>query len=90
MHSPDVVSRSIEGEIIIVPLTSGVGENPDDLYTLNETGREIWKLVDGKKNLAKVIQTLEANYRSPGKEIEEDVLGMVSELVKKKLLVEHK
>ena len=36
--SEDVVAREIEGEIVIVPLASGIGDMEDELFTLNETG----------------------------------------------------
>ena len=42
--SEDVVAREIEGEMIIVPIASGIGDMEDELYTLNETGKAIWKL----------------------------------------------
>jgi len=40
--SEDVVSREIEGELIIVPIASGIGDMDDELYTLNDPGRAIW------------------------------------------------
>jgi len=33
--SEDVVAREIEGQVIIVPLTAGIGDMEDELYTLN-------------------------------------------------------
>lgn len=39
--SQDVVARDIEGELIIVPLTSGIGDSEDEIFTLNDTGRAI-------------------------------------------------
>jgi hypothetical protein len=35
--SEDVVAREIEGEFILVPLASGIGDMEDEIYTLNET-----------------------------------------------------
>jgi hypothetical protein len=84
--SEDIVAREIEGEIIIVPLTAGIGDIDDELYTLNETGRAIWKLLDGKKSLRQVTEELSEAYE--GAEIERDVLGFVSELTKRRMLVE--
>jgi hypothetical protein len=46
--SEDVVVREIEGEVVIVPLTSGIGDLEDELFTLNETGRAIWSRIDGR------------------------------------------
>ena len=41
--SEDIVAREIEGELIIVPLAAGIGDMEDELFSLNETGREIWE-----------------------------------------------
>ena len=84
--SEDIVAREIEGEIIIVPLVSGIGDMEDELYTLNETGQAIWKLLDGKKSLKEVAAELTEEFE--GEEIIRDVLGFVTELVSKRILVE--
>ena len=84
--SADIVAREIEGEIIIVPLVSGIGDMEDELYTLNETGQAIGKLLDGKKNLK--IVAVELTEEFEGEEIIRDVLGFVTELVSKRILVE--
>lgn len=86
--SEDVVARVIEGELIIVPLTAGIGDMEDDLYTLNETGRAIWDLLDGKRTLKEVILELSAEFEATEGEIEKDVLGLVTELYKRRMLVE--
>ena len=87
-HSDDVVAREIEGELIIVPLVAGIGDMEDELFTLNETGKAIWDLLDGKRSLGYVSAALAENYESPASEIEQDVLGLVEELLKRKMLVE--
>jgi hypothetical protein len=85
--SEDVVAREIEGDIIIVPLAAGVGDMEDTLYTLNETGRAIWDLLDGKRNLKAVVEALSAEYEAPPGELERDVRGLVAELVRRRMLV---
>lgn len=88
LPSQDVVAREIEGELILVPLAAGMGDSDDELYTLNETGRAIWALLDGKRSLAGLSQTLAAEYDAPLGEIEADVLGLVAELARRRMLVE--
>ena len=85
--SEDIVAREIEGELIIVPLTSGFGDMEDELYTFNETGRAMWKLLDGKRDLAAVVSALTEVFQAPAGEIERDVVGLVTELTHRKLLV---
>ncbi len=86
--SDDIVAREIEGELIIIPLVAGIGDLEDELFTLNETGKAIWDLLDGKKSLEEVTVTLAGTYDSPEGDLKEDVCGLVEELVKRKMLVE--
>ena len=84
--SEDVVVREIEGDMIIVPLVSGIGDADDELYTLNDTAKAIWDRLDGEKTLGQVAEDLTDHYSSPGNEIKEDVLGFVSEMVSRKII----
>ncbi|MCK4764307.1 MAG: PqqD family protein [Candidatus Aminicenantes bacterium] len=84
--SQDIVVREIEGELVLVPLAAGIGDMEDDLFSLNETGKAIWNSLDGKKSLTAVAQMLEEKYDSPAGVIEEDVGGLIQELVKRKMV----
>jgi hypothetical protein len=86
--SEEIVAREIEGELILVPLTAGIGDMEDELFSLNETGREIWKRLDGRATLKTIAAGLAAEYESGRNEIEEDVAGLVEELVKRRMVVE--
>ncbi|OGC07260.1 hypothetical protein A2526_05500 [candidate division WOR-1 bacterium RIFOXYD2_FULL_36_8] len=88
MPSEKIVAREIEGELIIVPLMSGVGDMEDELFTLNDTGKEIWKRLDGNRSLKAIVDELIAEFDALREEIEKDVLGLASELVKRGMLVE--
>ena len=85
--SGDVVAREIEGELIIVPLAAGIGDLEDELYTLNETGKALWARLDGKLTLQEIARGLAEEYEAPPGEIEEDVRGLVEELVRRRMLV---
>jgi len=86
--SDDVVVREIEGELVIVPLVSGIGNVEDELFTLNETGRVIWERLDGIKSLKDLARELASEYEAPEGEIERDVIGLVQELLRRRMLVE--
>jgi hypothetical protein len=85
--SEDIVARDIEGELIIVPLVSGIGDSDDVLFTLNETGRAIWDKLDGKHSLTDIVEELSPGFQAPEGQIETDVFGFVKELVSRKILV---
>ena len=86
--SDNIVAREIEGELIIVPIVSGIGDMEDELFTLNETGRAIWERLKGKMSLKDVVEELSAEFEDPKGEIEKDVIGLVGELLKRKMVVE--
>jgi len=88
--SEDVVTRDIQGELIIVPIISGIGDIEDAIFTLNETGRAVWEKLDGKKTLSAIIKDLSVNFKNPVQKIEKDVLGFMEELFKRKMLAEVK
>jgi len=78
--SGDVVAREIEGELIIVPVTAGIGDADDELYTLNETGKDVWNRLDGRRSLNEIILELAAEYDAEEGVIAGDVVGLVEEL----------
>ena len=86
--SPDVVAREIEGELIIIPITSGVGDLEESIYTLNETGKVLWGKLDGTKTLGQIAGELMSEYDAPRREIEKDVVGLIEELAKRNIAVE--
>lgn len=85
--SEDVVAREIEGEIILVPLVSGMGDMEDELYSLNETGRAIWRKLDGVKPVAEVVADLAAEYEADPEIVKRDVAGLLEELLRRKMVV---
>jgi len=85
--SEDVVAREVEGEFLIIPIASGVGDMEDELYSLNECGKAIWDKLDGEKNLDKIKDELVEEYDVAAKEMQDDIVGFVVELLKRKILV---
>ena len=85
--SEDVVVREIEGELIIVPIAAGIGDMEAELYTMNETGKLILSMIDGEQSLAGIVKDLSKEYDVPLAEIKRDVLGFVTELAKRKMLI---
>ncbi|MBD3415093.1 MAG: PqqD family peptide modification chaperone [Candidatus Aminicenantes bacterium] len=85
--SPDVVARDIEGELIIVPLTSGIGDMEDELFTLNQTGKAVWEKMDGHRTVEDIASFLSGQYNAEPGEIKEDVTGLLEELLRRKIIV---
>jgi hypothetical protein len=88
--SEDAVARDIQGELIIIPITSGIGDMEDEIFTLNKHGRAIWEKLDGKKTLKEIAKELSLDFEGPLEDIEKDILGLTQELFKRRMLVEAK
>jgi hypothetical protein len=84
----NVVAREIEGELVIVPLAAGIGDMEDDLYTLNAAGKAIWQRLDGSRTLKEIAENLALEFDAPAGEIEQDVLGLATELLNRKMIAD--
>ncbi len=85
--SEDVVAREVQGEFIVIPITKSVSNFKDEIYSLNECGKAIWKKLDGKRSLKKVVDCLSEEFDASRETIEGDVLGLAKELLKRKMLI---
>ncbi len=85
--SEDIVVREIEGELIIVPLTAGIGDLEDELFTLNETGRAIWSRLDGRASLGEIAKSLAGEFEGDPQTMAEDVAGLAAELLRRRMIV---
>ncbi len=84
--SDEVVAREIEGELIIVPLSGGLGDMEDALYTLNETGRVIWTKLDGRRSVGDIVGELSTEFDADRGEIAADVVGLLDELKSRRMI----
>lgn len=89
MPSEDVVARIIEDEIIIIPLVDGIGKGDDELFTLNEVGKEIWGKLSEGKTVGQIVSEIKDEYIDPENRIEEEILGFLDSLITLGL-IEHR
>ena len=87
--SDDVVAREIEGELIIIPMVAGIGNMENELYALDEIGQEIWNRIDGQRSVDQIINELESLYDAARETIQKDVLGLISEIVSRKIIISN-
>jgi len=78
-RNDNFVHRRIEGETILVPIRSNVGDL-DHIYSLNEVGAFIWNAFDGSKDLGEIKALLASEYQVNDSEAEADLLSFVREL----------
>lgn len=78
---PQVASRIVDGEAVIVLADSG------EVVVLNGTGSRIWELADGSRTLDEIAQLIALEYNTTWEQAEQDVATFVQELVDNKMLV---
>lgn len=87
---PNVVSREIAGEQILVPIRKQAADMAA-IYVLNETGARIWRLIDGRRSLADIGDVLAQQYNVRPETVEADLLEIIGQLEELGMLraVEH-
>jgi hypothetical protein len=75
----DCVTRQIAGETIIVPVGGHVGDL-DSVYTLNELGTMIWRLMDGQTSVGQIIEAVCQEYEVAPEEVRKDIADFLHSL----------
>jgi Coenzyme PQQ synthesis protein D (PqqD) len=79
------VSRTIAGDVIIVPVRGGVGDL-DAIFTLNSVGATIWRLIDGATPIERLASAVCREYQVSESDARGDVVEFVELLTRKRLL----
>ena len=79
VRSRAVVSRVVAGETLIVPVRGKVGDLAS-IYSFNETGSLIWRLLDSPRTVAEVVGAVAEEYQVDAAQVRGDVLRFVGEM----------
>jgi hypothetical protein len=78
--SPEVVSRRIAGEHLLVPVRSGALQM-DYLFTANEAGSLVFRLLDGRRTADELARAVAAEFEVDESRAQRDVLEFLGELL---------
>lgn len=78
-RSPNVVSRVVVGEAIVVPIRRGAADM-DSIYTFNETGSLLWSLIEKGGTTEDLSARLQAEYGITAEQAADDAAKFVEEL----------
>jgi len=81
----DLVTRSILGETILVPVKTNAGDL-DAIYTLNEVGTVIWDLLDAKSSVNQITEAICRQYEVAPEDSAKDVADFLESLEKAGLI----
>ena len=77
----DVVFRELDGEAVVLNLDTGV------YFGLDAVGTRIWRLIEERKPLRLILDTLVEEYEAPSDRLQRDLLAFVDQLTGKGLVV---
>jgi len=83
--NPDMVSRTIEDETVLMPIYK-TSEEMNCIYTLNEVASRVWELIDGKRSLGRIKRSLLAEFDVTEKELNRELDKFCKELTQIKAL----
>jgi len=84
-RSQDLVSRSVAGETLIVPVRGGVGDL-NSIYTLRNVSQLIWQMVGEGRNFGEMVDGITREYDVPIEKAEQDLYRFLDELLSEKLI----
>jgi hypothetical protein len=79
LPSPDVVSRRVAGEYLLVPVRNGAAQI-DYLFTANETGSAIFHLLDGTRDGRAIARQLSHDFGVDEERAQTDVAEFLQAL----------
>lgn len=78
--SKDILFREIEGEAVLLNIRTGV------YFGMNPVGTGIWRIMEKKKNLEDVLESMLENFEIDRKTCEQDLAEFVGRLEKNDLV----
>jgi|ERR1035438_1390167 hypothetical protein len=85
-RSPDIVSREVAGETVVVPICRGVGDL-DSIFTFNGMGSWLWSLLGEPRSEGELTELVMRRYAVEKEAARLDVRNFLLELRKAGLLL---
>ncbi len=81
INTDEVAAKMIDGEAIIINLTTGV------YYSMDGTGGQIWSLLEARRDVSFIVDALAPRYGVAETECRRDVEHLVDKLLAENLIV---
>jgi len=79
VRSRAVVSRVVARETLIVPVRGKVGDLAS-IYSFNETGSMIWKILEKPRAVAEVVSEVAEAYEVDAERVQQDAMRFLSDM----------
>ena len=85
IRNREVVSRQIEGELVIVPIRRGVGDL-NSLYTLNPVGSALWEFMDEGHTVPEMVNRVCDEFEVSSTQAQTDIQEFLNSMLEEKLI----
>jgi hypothetical protein len=85
IRNREVVSRQIEGELVIVPIRRGVGDL-NSLYTLNPVGSALWEFMNEGHTIPEMVNRVCDEFEVTTAQAKADIQAFLDSLLEEKLI----
>jgi hypothetical protein len=85
VRNREVVSRQIEGELIIVPVRRGVGDM-NSLYTLNPVASVLWDFMAEGHTIPEMVQRVCDEFEVTANQAKKDIQAFLDSMLDEKLI----
>jgi hypothetical protein len=85
VRNREVVTRQIDGELIIVPIRRGVG-NLNSLYTLNSVGCVLWEYLHEGHTVPEMVQRVCDEFEVTVAQAQNDIQLFLDSLLEEQLI----
>lgn len=86
VRNREVVSRQIEGELVIVPIRRGVGDL-NSLYTLNPVGSVLWDYMSEGHTVTEMVERICEEFEVGASQARNDIEAFLDSLLEEKLIL---
>ena len=81
----EVVSRKIDGELVIVPIRRGVGDL-NSLYTLNPVGSVLWDFMREGHTIPEMVEKVCDEFEVSSAQANQDIEAFLDSLLEERLI----
>jgi hypothetical protein len=85
IRNREVVSRQIEGELVIVPIRRGVGDL-NSLYTLNSVGSILWEFMTESHTVPEMVNRVCDEFEVTSMQAQADIREFLGSMLEEKLI----
>jgi len=77
--NPDLVSRTVGAETIIMPLVAS-SNDLNCIWSLNDCASRVWELIDGRRTIKRIKHVLLAEYDACEEELDRELAELFNRL----------